>query len=120
MSQICPECKGGGRKKIGFFRTKVCGTCNGKGYVRNQASDIQQQPFFEDGLISVPFAGTEKQQPQEEFSGKGGVFGGAGASEHWDIPHHSSDRDSGSSSSSSDSSGGSSSDSGGSSGGGWD
>lgn len=118
MSQICPECKGAGRKKIGFFRTKVCGTCNGKGCVRNQTAGVQQQPFFEDEIISVPFASTENHHvPEEPVAGHGGAFGGGGAGVHWDNPQGDPSLSNDSFSSSSDSSGVCSSDGGGSGGG---
>lgn len=119
MATICTDCGGKGRKRIGFFRTKACGTCNGKGYVRSKPVPDQPHSFSDtrnhadDGITRVDLESMANRQHREEFSGQGGTFGGAGASSHWEDSHGSTRSSSDSSSSSSDSSGGGSGDSGG-------
>ena len=118
MATICTDCGGKGRKRIGFFRTKVCGTCHGKGYVRSIPVPDQPHSFSDtknyadDGITRIDLASMERRQSIEQFSGHGGTFGGGGASVHWD------DSQSNTSSKSEPTDSPPSSDSGGSSGGG--
>ena len=104
MATVCTDCAGKGRKKIGLFRTKVCGTCKGKGYLKPKTIPDQPNSFSDaricadDGITGINLASIANHQSKEELSGHGGTFGGAGASGHYDAPASQPDSDSSSSS----------------------
>ncbi len=104
MSTICTGCSGKGRKRIGFFQTKVCSICHGKGYVKSEPIPDQPNSFSgtriykDDVIIRTDLVSIANHQSREEFSGHGGAFAGAGASGYYDAPVSQPDSDSSSSS----------------------
>jgi len=51
LEGICNKCEGQGKTRVGFFSTKQCGDCHGKGFVKPKPPTINNSYSWEKGVL---------------------------------------------------------------------